>query len=183
MWFIDTPWPPVIIFGTSAVLCVGAWLGKGRGVFLLAAIGLMFLCGATLVLEKILVSDRERVEEGVLGISNAFQMGDEPRTMGYISKQAPELEKLVHQAFEMVSVSDLHIRDMSVEMTSQGTRAVSRFRANGTVNVKAVGISHTTNAATKWDVTWQKEDGGWKIIRVQRLDPLKNEAVGTFAGH
>lgn len=180
MWFVETPWPPVIILATLAVGFLG--LGQRRGVFLVTGLCLLGLCGAVIGLEMLLVSDRERVEQNVVGVAKAFQRGDKTATNEYVSKQAPELNKMVDQAFEMVEVTDLHIRDMSVDLVSQGTRAVSRFRANGTINVKAFGMSHTQNAATKWDVTWQKEGDDWKIIRIQRLDPLKNEPLGTFAG-
>jgi hypothetical protein len=35
--------------------------------------------------------------------------------------------------------------------------------------------------ASRWDLTWQKQGGDWRIIEIQRLDPISGERMNIDA--
>ena len=87
----------------------------------------------------------------------------------------------VGQALDWVEFPNgIDIKDMQVRTSNENTRAVSHFRANGTVSFRGMGAQH---AASRWAVTWQKEGADWKIIEVHRLHPLKDEKLLMFSGN
>src|SRR4029077_4719846 len=95
----------------------------------------------------------------------------------FFSVQAPELRSQAEQALSWVTLPNgIDIKDMRVRTSNENTRAVSHFRANGTVVVHGM----STHAASRWEVTWQKEGTQWKIIDVQRLNPFKDEKMDMF---
>lgn len=179
MWFTETPWPPIVIFSIVAAVLVAVWSAQKRAWPLIGAATLVVLCVLTYVFERFYVTDGERVEADVLGLAHAFQHKDLEKTLSYFSPQAVKLRAEIENAMYFVTVeNDLDIKDMSVTLVSAGSQAVSRFRANATVSVK--GFGNVGFKPSRWDVTWQREGGDWKIVKVERLDVLQDKKIGIL---
>ncbi|MBX3439452.1 MAG: hypothetical protein KF861_18330 [Planctomycetaceae bacterium] len=135
---------------------------------------------ATYAVEQLIVTDRERIEAALHEMAAAFERRDRDAVLSSISPQQDELRTMVSRAFETVTAVDhLHLTDVSVDVTSQGTRATSHFRANGRFQIALYGdIGHR---ATRWSFSWQREAGEWRIHRIQRLNPITGEAIDLFA--
>ena len=105
---------------------------------------------------------------------DAYQRQDEVRTIDRISARAPELQQIARVAIGEVQLGDdLRVSDLSVRMKAQNTRAVSHFRVNTTVS--RVGLGEIGYRPSRWEVTWQKEGGKWRIIYIELLDPITGE--------
>jgi hypothetical protein len=72
---------------------------------------------------------------------------------------------------------DLRITALEVTLEPGGKQARSHFRANGTVTWTKT-LTHT--GPTRWNLTWQKAGETWKVIQVERLDPIKGEVISTW---
>ena len=106
----------------------------------------------------------------------AFVRGDRDRVVSCFSAKAPDLRALAVRGLDLVEFpSGIDVKDMSVRVSNENTRAVSLFRANGVVSVK--GLGGQNHMASRWQVTWQKEGDDWKIVEVVRLDPYKDESI------
>ncbi len=106
----------------------------------------------------------------------AFGQRDENGVLKHISPRQDELTQLVKWALATVTgVNNLRITDVSVEMLSQGSRARCHFRANGRFEV--IGFGDIGHQATRWELTWQREGGAWKVIRIRRLNPITGEEM------
>ena len=189
MWFTETPWPPLLILATIGVICAIGWKAQQRNAFLIGII-LVTLAGAiVLVVESVIVTDKERVEASVRDLVWAFQTEswlydgaspfpgeDRIKTFSFISSRAHDLRMVVWKALQLVRVQDdLRVTDVRSTLKSQGSRATTHFRANATVMVghqDAVG-----REPTRWELTWQRESGIWKVIRVQRLNVISGEPI------
>lgn len=177
MWFIETPWPPIVIFsviaaGFGAALVTTQRARYGIGVLAMAVASLV-----TYVVEENIVTERERVEQAVIGIADAFQDQDVRRTLSFISRRTPEYSYYAGLAVQHVEVDgELRITDLSVDLKTG--RAKSHFRANGTFIVSQYG--NVGHYPTRWEVLWQKEGDEWKIIGVEQLDPITGEPIDEY---
>jgi hypothetical protein len=178
MWFTETAWPPIIILAIGAAVLLSLWSTSRRVFHLLGAILLLICCGVVYVVEQQIVTERERVEEAIYGVADAFEAADTGATLKFISPRALDLQLAVQFVMSVLQVrveDELRITDVSIEMLNEDTRARAHFRANGTFFVAQYGdVGHRP---TRWNVTWQKEGGEWKIINVERLDPVRGDPM------
>lgn len=172
-WFTESPWPLVVILGVAACIMLAIWSAQKRGAWMVGSLALILAAVAVIFIEQSIVTESERVEQRVLDLTRAFQRKDHDRTLEFISLQAPELRKIAEYALESVTVQDdLKVKDMHVRLTNEDTRAVSRFRANGTIVFQGTNLGPQPSLL---EVTWQKEKGDWKMIGVRRLNPIKED--------
>lgn len=179
MWFTEDPWPPVMVLVVLAVVFGLAWNATRRGRYILLALGLVVLAFGVLVVEELVVTQAEEVEARVLALADDVVRGDVEKVLGYFSDEAQSVKSAIGSRLEDVQVEeDLRITDLQVTMDSAGTQAESHFRANGRVSYR----SWTSNTSTRWNLTWQKEGTSWKILKVERLDPIEGEVINTWSG-
>ena len=177
-WFTENPWPPIFILAIAAVACVAMWASQKRGFWLVAGLLAVVAAVTVFLFERSVVTEAERVEQSVHALAAAFQRKDHDTTLSFFSLQAPELRTQAEQALSWVDMPNgIDIKDTQVRTSNENTRAISHFRANGEVSFRGLGTSH---AASRWEVTWQKEGAQWKIIEVQRLNPYKDEKMDFF---
>lgn len=178
MWFTENPWPPAVLLLAACAACALAWQRKAGGALAAAALGCLLLAGATFVIERLVVTDREQIESQIHLLARAFERKDKPAVLGAFSAGAGKWRNLAEEALELVTIRrELSIKDVSVRVYGQGARATSRFRANGTVEFKGVDVGHQPS---RWELTWQREQGQWKVIDVQRLNPFSEEVMQPF---
>ena len=179
MWFTETPWPPIIALAALATGFAGAFISTQRTKFIVPILLLAALAVVVYVVEQQVVTERERVEQSIYDVTAAFQRQDVPATLGHFSEQALLLRGMAMGALATIRAQeDLRITDVSIEMTNADSRARAHFRANGTFDVTGYGpVGHQP---TRWNVDWQKEGGQWRIIDVERLDPITGESMNIF---
>ena len=182
MWFTETPWPPVIVLSVIGVLCFLGWLSRRQTGYLAGAALCVALCGFMFVLERQIVTERERVEQRLFEFAEAFQRdslqqglanmvigGPVPRTLSFISASAGDVQNMAVEALRLVDgQDDVRISDVRTTLTNNDSRATTHFRASATVNVVAMG--NVGRQSTRWELTWQREKGEWKVLRAQRLN-------------
>jgi hypothetical protein len=181
MWFTENPWPPLALCGLLALGCVFAWSNHKRGLFLFAALGLSLLGCGIFLLERVIVTERERIEAGVHQFCRAFQQKDEQQALDFFSPQDIVDRLVVQQALKRVTVKDdLRVTDVNVAMKAQDSRAISHFRANATIVVDGYGdVGHQP---FRCELTWQRVAGAWKIIKITRLDPISGKELAPWSG-
>jgi ketosteroid isomerase-like protein len=154
------------------------WSSQKRGLWLSAALVALIAAIGVYLAEKSIVTEAERVEGEVQGLVSAFERKDHDALAAFFSVRAPDLRAQAEQALTWVDIPNgLDIKDMRVRTSNEDTRAISHFRANGTVSFRGMA---TTHVASRWEFTWQKEQGRWKVIDVQRLNPYKEEKMELF---
>lgn len=184
MWFTEEAWPPIILLVMGTAVLVALWSTSRRAIHLAGAAVLLLGCVVVYAVEQNIVTERERVETALYGVADAFRAADTGRTLDSISPRAPQLKLVVEHVMVEMEVrvkDDLRITDVNIEMLNEDTRAKSHLRANGRIFVPQYG-GDVGHVATRWNVTWQKEGGEWKIINVERLDPVRGNPVNLLTG-
>ena len=188
MWFTETPWPPILILCVVGVLLFLGWHSQRKTVFLAGSALCVALCGIVFVVEELIVTERERVEQRLSDFAAAFQRdsmqpgvpnlllgGPEPASLSFISKRAEDVRRMAGQALALVDISeDVRISDVRTTMTNNNSRAITQFRATATVSA---GGFNAIRQPTRWELTWQLENGDWKVIRATRLHFLTGESL------
>lgn len=177
MWFTENPWPPVLICCALSAAALATWFSRRETKWLTLGLGGLLLAAGFWWLERQIVTDRERVEQLVVTLVDEFQRKDREAVIAHFSPQAPEWRVLVGKALDLVEIKDVKVRDLSVRMTSNNAQAVSHFRANGTVIFAGNASGYQPS---RWELTWRRERGEWKVIDVVRLNPLRDERLGVL---
>ncbi|MGE5195243.1 MAG: hypothetical protein ACM3U2_22340, partial [Deltaproteobacteria bacterium] len=142
-WFTENPWPPIFLLAIAACVMLGVWTSQKRGIWLLGAVTAIVVAVAVFLIENAIVTESERVEKKVHAVTEAFQRKDKDGTLAFFSVHSPELRGTVVQALEWVDLPNgVDIKDMTVRLSNENTRAVTRFRANGTVSFKKLATQH-----------------------------------------
>lgn len=179
MWFTENPWPPMLIAGLAALVCVALWNSGQRRVYLLLAAVCALLCGGFYYLERAIVTEGEKLQALTVKLCEDFQKKD-ATVVRYFSDTAPELKLLIMGAMAMVDVKDdLRLTDFQTNLTNENSRGTVHFRANATLAVQGVGdVGHQPARIV---LTYQREKDEWKIIAVDRLNPLTGKKMDTLA--
>jgi hypothetical protein len=135
----------------------------------------VLLGAAAIAADAYIETDRERIERDVVGVVRAFESGSVDVALSFVSQRALCERALVSFGIDHVRVEQpLSIKDIQVELQNEDSIAVSTFRANGTVAINGRSVGHQPS---QWRLTWRKEGGDWRIIRIQELDPLRSEPL------
>ncbi len=189
MWFTETAWPPIIGVSVLAVLLFLGWLRQRRLGFLAGVAFCIALCGILWVLELQIVTERERVEQRLIGLAETFQQesmqcglanlvvpGGQPRTLNFVSASANDVRSMVEAALKLVDIADdVRISDIHTTLSNNNSRATTRFRASATVTVGTYG--NVGRQSTRWELTWQREQDEWQVRRATRLHFLTGEPL------
>ena len=176
VWFTQNPWPVVLICFVLGSLFAG--IGLQKNTIRNWGIGLAFFLSAGLVyyVESIIITPAEEVEIAVYECVQDCIDNDIENVLDKISANNLILQGVVRAGLKLADVNeDMHVTDLQVTMLANDSRARSHFRANGSFHVNS--LNHQGHAATRWNITWQKEAGKWKIINVERLNPITGKTM------
>lgn len=175
-WFTETSWPPIMVLAAAAAASVAMFFNSQRMKYLVGILPLLIFSPVIYIVEQRIVTERERVEEAVFGVTSAFERHDTEQVLDYISPSNGFLKSDAEVGLGIVEATGpLSVTDVSVAMRNQDSRAISHFRVNGPIRVLRIGdVGHRPS---RWDVTWQKEGGDWKIVDIRRLDPVSGEVM------
>jgi hypothetical protein len=177
MWFTENALPPMLIAGIAALVFFGLWNGDRRNLYFLLGIACAAAMGVFYVVERQIVTEGERIQLDVVELCDEFRMKD-ARALDHFSNQAPELKQLCKSAMETCQIGDdLRLTDFQTTLTNEGSRADVHFRANATISAMGFSGHHPFRCI----LAYQKEGGAWKIVEVQRLDPIKGDKIEVMA--
>ena len=187
MWFTETPWPPILIFCVFGVLLFLGWVSQRKTGYLAGVALCLALCGLVFVVEQQIVTETERVEQRLLDFTAAFQrdslqrgllnavIGGGPELESLKFLQGDEVRRLATHALDLVDIQDdVRISDIRTKMSNKDSRAITQFRASASVTVSGYGA---VRQPSRWELTWGKEDGEWKVLRATRLNFMSGQPM------
>ena len=184
MWFTEDAISPMILFGVVAIGLYVAWTSTRQRKYLTWAVIAVAAAVVVFVAEQAIVTDPEKVESTLLELIDTFI--EESRTV--TGSSAPAVVRChsffaadnasdrgrVTAALLLVEVqADLRITDVQVRLTNNSTRAITHFRANGTVSVSGAPY----HRPTRWELTWRKDGGEWKVTNTKMLNVMNGDEI------
>ena len=187
MWFTETPWPPILILSVFGVLLFLGWVSQQKTGYLAGVALCVAVCGLVFVVEQQIVTETERVEQRLLDFTAAFQrdslnrgllnavVGGGPELESLKFLQGDEVRRLATHALDLVDIQDdVRISDIRTKLTNKDSRAITQFRASASVTVSGYSA---VRQPSRWELTWGKEDGEWKVLRATRLNFLSGQPL------
>jgi hypothetical protein len=166
----------MLIAGLLSFVFVVLWNMNRRPRNLLIAILFAILCGVIYMAERSIVTEGERLQERVVQLCDEFRNKHLEKTMDFISDAHPELKTLFAAAMAMVTIGpDLRLSDFETTLTNENSRGRVHFRANATITVEGAG--NVGRQPARIVLTFQREKGEWKIIGVERLNPITGKSM------
>ncbi|MBT5019734.1 MAG: hypothetical protein HON04_13435 [Planctomicrobium sp.] len=179
MWLTENAWQPMLFLTLIGMALGMVWYRRLQKRYLMGMVACFLLAGMTWFVEKQVVTEREKVQASVIGITSAFGERDLDKTVSYVSQRSQDLRFLIGYAYNLVEFKgDMRVTDVEIEMTNNKSRAKTRFRVNGTIN--ALHENYSGHQPTRWEATWQIESDEWKMIDIIQLDPVSGNVVNDF---
>lgn len=176
MWFTENAWPPMLICVAAGLLSLWIWNANRRKAPIIAALVFFVLAGGIYAAEQMIVTEGERLQQDVLELSDQFRRHD-TKALDHFSEGSSEWRGICQQAMDMVQIhDDLRLFNFQTEITNRGSRATVEFRANATITALGTTVHHPFRCI----LTYQREAGQWKIVHVERLDPMNGKKMGVL---
>lgn len=176
MWFTDNPWPPMLITGSAAVICLVLWNSQRRRQFLNAGLLFLLMTGGIYAMERAIVTEGERLQQDTIQLCQQFRARDD-KALDHFSATAPEWKTMCAGAMATVKIKDdLRLSDFRTKVSNHNSRGTVHFRAHATIST----MEYTGYHLFRCILTYQKEGGEWKIVDVERLDPIRGERMGVM---
>jgi ketosteroid isomerase-like protein len=179
MWFTENPWPPIFIGVAAALLLLSAWTRTGRRWCLVVALALGAACVGVFFFERWYVTELEEVDAELPKLLAAVEADDVDRVLAFIDEDATKWRGAVQLGMSQFRIQGgIRLTDRQPRYGPDRSTVITHFRANGTAELKSGGASR--HVPTRWDLTWKKSGGRWKIIHIQRLHPTNDEKMDLF---
>ena len=179
MWFTENPWPPMLISGLLAFVFLALWNANRRDLHFAIAMLFVLLAVGIYFAERAIVTEGERLQLRVTQLCEDFRTKKLEKVLDYVSDTNPDLKGVFETAFKLVTIqSDLRLSDFQTTFTNENSRARVHFRANATIGV--TGMGDVGYHPARLILTFQREKGEWKIIEVERLNPITGVSMGVL---
>lgn len=191
IWFLETPWPPILICLAGAALLLLGWRQNRKRALLWAAVALLLACPAIYVVERLVVTGPEEVEERLQELARAVEAGDVDRTLAFFGEEQDGVDETersrLSAARTAVSLGMTQVRvrgpirisDVHARFNEDRSAVLCDFRAAADVEVTQTG--YRGRLPTRWELTWRKVGGQWRITNLRRLDPMTDKEIDILA--
>ena len=131
-WLYEDQW--TIILGTlfvALLLVLAAWK-TGRGVLLLAIVGVVLVGGVLVLIEWRVVTDREKIYEAIDQIATAVEANDLTAASEFISPSAPAIPNQIKAEMASGSFSKVQVssdRKIEINLHTSPPTATATFTA------------------------------------------------------
>jgi hypothetical protein len=169
-WFTEDP-TPIFILGGIALAVLFVFLMKtGRGLVLVAMAGVAAIMGLAVLIDALVVTDRERVEEVIYHAAAAAERNDLDGVAAFVSPSAPQIKTEIRRwigqlAIESVSIGGL---DVTIDRTTSPQTATAKFWYVGQGKWRRGDTVHD-RIPGKLKVNFRKEGDRWLVTDYEQL--------------
>jgi hypothetical protein len=169
---LESPWP-AIFFGIIAEAVLAVILVRtGRGAVLLGMLGVLALSLAGVGLERLVVTERERVEATLYGAADAIEHNDADGVVSWLSPTGQVSPSWIRGVMKRYRFTDARINNLQVEINHMSSPPTAKARMIAAFSVAEThGASPYNNARLGLTVELRLENGRWLITGHSQGDP------------
>jgi len=162
----ENPWPLVGVVVAIELILIIAILVTGRGLILglMALVGI--LGGGLFLLERLVVTESERVANVLDEICVALEANDLNAVLVHIAPEANDVRQTARYTLPQVVIREALITEgptVEVAMNATPPTAVAKFIARVQGTPKGGGAGPYEFYFRRFEVTFQERDGRWEI--------------------
>jgi hypothetical protein len=166
---LESPWPALVVGVILEAVLAIAFLRTGLAKIIAAMVGVALIVVLLLVMERVVVTEFEEIENTLYDAAAAIEAGDNERVLGYISPQAPGLKQYAERALRQFTLSEVRIgNDLKAQVNplSSPRSAEVHFTVKITGKDRKGSIPGGT-ILERADLTLHKIDGRWYVADYQ----------------
>jgi hypothetical protein len=170
-WFVESPWPSLMLgFGLEVVLAI-ALVRTGRAILIAAMVALLALTASLLVIERMVVTEFEAVEDSLDAVARALESGDVPAVMTSFTPTCPRRGE-VEAALSRFTIREAHVGgDLEVRINRLTLPPSATAYFTGRVEGKDKrGVVPYEHMIRKFKVTLHKQGDRWLIADYSDAD-------------
>ena len=173
IWLSEKPLVIVLMGVTTAIVLGGLWMQTGRKSALYALLCSLVATAGLLVLERLIVTDREQIDTILHQAARDVERNDLEALFRYTHSRAESIRRqaraeLPRYVFEQVSIkSNLEI---NVRTDRDPPTARARFNAVVTLSERE-GLIHHRRIPRFVIVVFEKEGDEWRVVGYEHDEP------------
>jgi hypothetical protein len=167
--FLESPLP-IIILGAVVIAVLGAMLlATRRGVYLYAIGGVLVVVALGVVIERLVVTERERVAMAIDGAAAALENNDAAAVRKFIARRTEsDIRRRLDHYMGLVEFEKISIHNLQIEINHHNSPPTAEARFDGTARFsdKTGTLSHGAYPGS-FLVRLVREPDGWKFYDVE----------------
>ncbi len=173
---LENPLPIYAVGAVLATVCGLAFLARRNLPSLFALIGVVVLTLLLVVVERVVVTEREQVEAALLQLMRDVEAGDMPAVLARIDSGAAKMRNDVEKLMPQAEIKDTGATSVRVEVDAERLTATSRFRG------KVDGVHRRRGMRVFFfdevEINWVKRGEQWLAeayavkIKGKAIDPV-----------
>jgi hypothetical protein len=183
--FIENPVAIAVFGALAATFALVVYLARRNFGSLVAIAGVAALTLLMLVVEKLVVTDREAVEAAVVEVFDAIESNDLPGVLEWIDPAAANVKADAESLMPEVKVSMANAAAIEVEVNDDADPPTAKSQCRAYLN----GVHGSSGMAMPYmnqrvDLNWVKRGNQWRITGYQAYyDDQPIDAVGSARGN
>jgi hypothetical protein len=162
-WLVEDPTTLIVAGLLIEALLVVALINTRRAAVVWAMAGVLGLIGLGVLIERMVVTDREQIADTLEGVTAALEANDIERVLSYIDPQATAMRASVRMALSSARVSDARVYDLEVDVNRKVRSPLAQARFTGRVRgrYRGEGGSGDGMLLRKFAVDFRRDGGRW----------------------
>ena len=173
-WLLEEPFLIVFVTVVAVAILLGALIQTGRPSALAAIVAVFALCGAALIVERVVVTDREAVVATLGQIARDLEQNNPSVVAAHIASTAPDLQQTTQSRLARVMIKKADVKGKpEVTIYSQGNVRFAEADLKGlVVGDDQKGFVQDFKYFRRFLVRFRHEDGAWKVYEYEEESPL-----------
>jgi hypothetical protein len=163
--------PYLILIGglLLVALFVVLLVQSGRGGFLYAALGSAALCLALLLVERLVVTEREQVEAALDGLAAALETNEVPKVLEFLAPDAPRIRSEAEARLPGVEIQHANVGgDLRITINELASPPSATATFTGRIHGKdRSGVFPYENYVRRFTVQLRQQNGRWLLYDYQ----------------
>lgn len=181
MWILDNEFNPFLLAFLGCVACLGAfvgWIMSGRKEALYTAAGLFIFFVALIIVERLMISDREAIRETVVRIARDVEKNNReavfaaihPKATDILAQAQSEMPQYTFQECRVTRIEETVINATAKPKTAEVefyVAAKGSFKEGGGIAIEG-SVPRIVRLFLEQDA-----EGKWKVVNYSHRAPLE----------
>ena len=173
---LESPWPALVIGGLATAIVASGWLQTGRQALLYAMLAIIVLTIAAVAVERLVVTDRERVDMTLHEIARLVEQNDVNGALQYAHSgraavRAQAAAELPRYKFQKVTIAqNLEIK---VDPKHIPPKATAEFNVIVKLGFADGSWSDQTVVRFVQVTFYQEANGEWRVADYEHAEPRR----------
>jgi hypothetical protein len=176
-WLVESPWPVLAAGVAIEIVLVLLLFRTGRAIFIAPIVLVAALVGGLVMVERVVVTEKEEVEDALAGVASALTANDTPAVLAAFTPNCPRLGE-VRSALSQFEVSRASIGgDLEIRLNRLTIPPSATTYFTGHIEGRdRRGVFPYDNMFRRFKVTLHREQGRWLIADYSDAEPGQRRA-------